>query len=241
MAGFQWLDESQDFNFPPIEVGADLVAAGGNLSPGMLLSAYRRGIFPWFSEGEPILWWCLDPRFVLFPDKLHISRSMIKLFKKDPFVYSMDTAFEEVIRACSSVPREGQDGTWITEDMVQAYCELNRLGWAHSIEVWKEGELCGGFYGISMGHLFFGESMFARHPNASKAAFIRFCQYMAPKGLEMVDCQTPTLHLGSLGAIETSRTEFLNRLHEGLNYQNWKGNWGNLFSDFTEDINNDFK
>ena len=201
--------------FPDISLALDdpngLLAIGGDLSSGRLLQAYRQGIFPWYSEGQPILWWSPDPRLVLFPSELKISRSLRKTIRKGIFQITVNQAFPQVIRACAA-PRQGEGETWITSGMEQAYIQLHRLGWAHSVEAWNEGELVGGFYGVAMGRVFFGESMFYRMPDASKVAFVVFVRRLQAWGYELVDCQVSTAHLLSLGAREISRERFADML-----------------------------
>lgn len=210
---FPRLDERGRFSFPDPETSdSGIVALGGNLSPGMLLSAYEQGIFPWFGPDDPILWQSPDPRFIILPETLHISSSMRRILKKDHFSFSLDTNFEAVIQNCSSIRRPGQDGTWITDDMIKAYTELHRLGWAHSSEAYLNGELAGGCYGIRLGDAFFGESMFSLKPNASKAAFLVLAKTMFSDNLRMIDCQVYTDHLESLGGFEITRREYLSRL-----------------------------
>jgi leucyl/phenylalanyl-tRNA--protein transferase len=197
--------------FPPVEEALDdgLLAVGGDLSVERLLLAYRSGIFPWFNEDEPPLWWSPDPRFVLFPDELKVSKSMKQAIKSGTFEFRVNTAFEEVVNNCMMAYREGQDGTWITNDIVAAYTQLHKLGYAHSAEAWCNGELVGGLYGIKLGHTFFGESMFAKKSNASKFAFIQWVQQLAQEGIGIIDCQVFTGHLESLGARMISRDSFL--------------------------------
>jgi leucyl/phenylalanyl-tRNA---protein transferase len=195
--------------FPPVDLAEPdgLLAMGGDLSPQRLLLAYQKGIFPWY-EGEHILWWCPDPRFILFPAELKISKSMKQVLKKNEFEFKMDTAFHQVIRACKTATRPGQDGTWITDEVEKAYIKMFELGYAHSAEVWKNGELSGGLYGILMGKVFFGESMFSKETNASKFAFIMYVQQLMKHGIQLIDCQVCTEHLESLGAHMISRKEF---------------------------------
>jgi leucyl/phenylalanyl-tRNA--protein transferase len=210
---FPYLGENDRYNFPnPLECEGSVIAAGGNLSPGMLLSAYEQGIFPWYNPEDPILWQSPDPRFVIFPEKLHISCSMHKVFKKKEFDVTMDKDFEGVIKGCSEVERPGQGGTWITNDIIEAYTALHRLGYAHSAESWKDGKLAGGSYGLLLGDVFCGESMFARVSNASKAAFLTLAQHLFANGVRFIDCQVPTDHLRSLGGEEMSRSDFLHLL-----------------------------
>jgi leucyl/phenylalanyl-tRNA--protein transferase len=199
--------------FPPVEEAMEdgLLAIGGDLTRERLLLAYRQGIFPWF-EGDIPLWWSPDPRFVLFPHELKVSKSMQVLLRKNSFRFTINTAFEQVIHHCKSVNRRGQDGTWITDEVEQAYITLHREGYAHSAEVWQNGQLAGGLYGIRMGQLFFGESMFSLVSNASKYAFICYVQQLVREQVQLIDCQVYTAHLESLGARMISRNEFLRLL-----------------------------
>jgi leucyl/phenylalanyl-tRNA--protein transferase len=194
-----------------------LLAVGGDLSPARLLDAYRHGIFPWFGEDDPILWWSPSPRMVLFPGEFKLSHSLRKILRKGEYEVRTDTAFEQVMRACGA-PREGQAGTWIIEEMVQAYCELHRMGFAHSVEIWMNGELVGGLYGMAIGKMFYGESMFSRRPNASKIALAHLAKQFEHWGVGMIDCQMNTPHLASLGAREIPREEFISRLQELIHY-----------------------
>lgn len=194
-----------------------LLAVGGDLSPERLLFGYENGIFPWFSEEEEILWWCPDPRFVLFPSQLRISSSMKQLLKRNEFEFTINKAFEQVINNCKMIDRGGNNGTWITDEMKDAYINLHQLGYAHSAEVWKEDELVGGLYGVKLGKVFFGESMFSKISNASKYAFIKYVEHVQAEGIEMIDCQVYTAHLKSLGAEMIARTEFINRLRQLIN------------------------
>ena len=227
---FPWLDETEFFQFPSVNKATPdgIVAMEGNLSPGMLLSAYKQGIFPWYSEGEPILWWSPDPRMVLFPEKIHISKSMQRSFKRDRFSFTMDNHFREVIDSCRRIPRKHEDGTWITGEMKDAYNHLHELGWGHSLEVWEDNELVGGLYGLSIGSVFFGESMFSRRTDASKAAFIILARVLSRLGFAMIDCQLYTPHLESLGAVKIDRKEYLGLLNNGLVADTRRGNWSNL-------------
>lgn len=188
-----------------------IVAFGGDLTSSRLMLAYRSGIFPWYSAGDPILWWSPDPRLILNLDDFKLRKSLRKRLKY--FEIRFDTAFGEVIRACSTVPRPGQEGTWIVPEMIEAYEELHALGYAHSVEAWQDGRLVGGLYGVAVGGMFCGESMFARVSDASKAALAALVAHLKARGFEMIDAQVPTGHLKSLGAIEVSRAYFLNRLH----------------------------
>ncbi|MCA7012027.1 leucyl/phenylalanyl-tRNA--protein transferase [Dickeya dadantii] len=187
-----------------------LLAYGGDLSPERLLSAYRQGIFPWFSPGEPILWWCPDPRAVLFPAQFHLSRSMKKFMRRSDYRVTLNQAFEAVISACAS---EREEGTWIGRDIVRAYIQLHLSGLAHSVEVWRGAELVGGLYGIAQGALFCGESMFSRADNASKYALAAFMQHFVRHGGQLIDCQVLNDHTASLGAGDIPRREFLNALN----------------------------
>jgi len=215
---FPYLTEDERLSFPPPEKAAhnSVVAWGGNLSPGMLLSAYEQGLFPWYGEGDPVIWHSPDPRFVIFPEKLHVSSSMKKILSREVFTIQMDRDFNGVITACSRIKRPGQGGTWITGDIIAAYTELHRLGWAHSAEAWHEGVLAGGCYGIRIGNVFFGESMFALKPNASKAAFITLARRLFDDGVRFIDCQQHTAHLESLGGEDIGRREFIALLRETL-------------------------
>ena len=194
-----------------------LLAAGGDLSPRRLIEAYRSGIFPWFNSGEPVLWWSPDPRMVLFPGQVKISRSLRRVLKKGRYEIRVDSAFNEVMKACAA-PRPQQSGTWIHGEMVSAYSTLHEMGMAHSVETWIEGELAGGLYGVAQGRAFFGESMFSRVPNASKIALVHLARQLQRWGFGMIDCQMKTAHLASLGATEIAREEFSQRLKELVNY-----------------------
>lgn len=189
------------------------VAHGGELNPVTLLAAYRSGVFPWYSEGEPIQWWCPHPRFVLLPSDLRVSESLRKVERKPVWEVTTNQNFEDVIRACAAAPRPGQDGTWITEEMIAAYVGLHREGHAHSVEVRYEGELVGGLYGVAVGRLFCGESMFHRRSDASKVGFVRLVRRLQACGFALIDCQVPTEHLASLGAVAVSRKDFLGAVH----------------------------
>jgi len=202
-----------------------LLAVGGDLEPERLLEAYAQGIFPWFSEDSPILWWSPDPRMVLLPAWLHVPRSLARTARRGPYEIRADTAFGEVIRRCSETPRPGQDGTWLTDDMIAAYGRLHRLGFAHSFEAWQGGALVGGLYGVSLGAAFFGESMFALAPDASKLAFVRAVQWLVANGIELVDCQVRTEHLARFGAREITRGDFLDRLERALERPTLRGRW----------------
>ena len=206
----------ENFRFPPLH-RADaegLLLIGGKVTPARVLEAYRNGIFPWYNEDEIPLWWSPDPRFVLFPAELHISRSMKKLLAGSVFTFRMNTAFEQVISACATVPREGQQGTWITPEMKDVYTTLYREGHAHSAEAWYHGELVGGVYGVRIGRVFFGESMFSKKNNASKFAFIRLVQQLEQEGMTLFDCQVYTSHVERFGARFLPRNEFVRLLNK---------------------------
>lgn len=203
--------------FPPVtEALADgLLAIGGDLSVERLLLAYKNGIFPWF-DGDIPMWWCPDPRFVLFPNELKVSKSMKVLLKRDAFEFTINKAFTMVIKACKEKERNNQDGTWITDDVEAAYIELYKLGYAHSAEVWINSELAGGLYGIRMCNIFFGESMFSHVSNASKFAFIKYVDILQKEGVQLIDCQVYTEHLESLGARMINRDEFINKIKHSV-------------------------
>jgi leucyl/phenylalanyl-tRNA--protein transferase len=201
-----------------------LLAAGGELSPERLIDAYRHGIFPWFSDGQPVLWWSPDPRMVLFPPELKIGRSLAKTLRNRCYEVRADTHFRQVIAACAE-PRDGQPGTWIGDDMVAAYARLNERGIAHSIETWIDGELAGGLYGVALGRMFYGESMFTRVTDASKIALVHLVRPLARWTFGMIDCQMHTPHLASLGAREIPRAAFMLTLRELVNYSALPGRW----------------
>ncbi|MCL1991895.1 MAG: leucyl/phenylalanyl-tRNA--protein transferase [Spirochaetes bacterium] len=210
---FPYLGELDYFDFPdPLALPDSVVAVGGNLSPGMLLSAYCQGIFPWYSEGEPVIWQSPDPRLVIFPENLRISASMRKILARGVFEITFNRDFAGVIKNCAQIYRPNQGGTWITDDIISAYSELHILGRAVSAEAWLEGELVGGCYGVLVGDVFCGESMFAKKSNASKAAFLSLAMEFFAQGLAFVDCQTPSRHLESLGGTRLPRRDFLRLL-----------------------------
>ena len=203
----------KELSFPPVHLAEPdgLLAMGGDLSPERLLLAYRNGIFPWY-EDDVILWWCPDPRFVLFPSELRINQATRTLLNKNVFDFTVNRAFPEVIHHCKKIKRPGQEGTWITDEVERAYCKLYELGHAHSAEVWKEGKLVGGLYGIKMGKVFFGESMFSEQSNASRFAFIKYVQLLKEEGMELIDCQVYTEYLESFGARMIDRHDFIKLL-----------------------------
>jgi leucyl/phenylalanyl-tRNA--protein transferase len=205
-----------DCDFPPLSDALKepngLVAIGADLTLPRLLSAYKQGVFPWFSEGEPILWWSPDPRMVLYPSKLKITKSLHKTLQKSKFEIRFNTAFREVISACSASPRDHQNGTWITTDIIDAYCALYDAGYAISAEAWQEGKLVGGCYGVKIGNMFYGESMFHLVADASKVAFVNLVQKLQAEGVGLIDCQMHTKHLQSFGASEIDRDVFIHQL-----------------------------
>ena len=215
--------------FPPTEEaeGDGLLAVGGDLTKERLLVAYSKGIFPWYEAGQPILWWSPDPRLVLIPEELKISRSLRKALRKQKFEIRFDSAFQQVIKACADVRTQQGEGTWIIPEMQQAYTELHRDGFAHSIESWLDGELAGGLYGISLGQCFFGESMFSTRNDSSKVALVALVEFSKQVGIKMIDCQMTTSHLLSLGAREIKRKVFLQNLKIHLEEPTLKGSWKN--------------
>jgi leucyl/phenylalanyl-tRNA--protein transferase len=219
------LAQDPESPFPPAEQALDnppgLLAAGGDLSPARLLNAYRHGIFPWYAEGEPILWWSPAPRCVLYPDGVHVSRRLRRRYNQGRFTLSADRAFEQVIRACAG-PRPGQAESWITADMVDAYIRLHELGAAHSVEVWLHGALAGGIYGLALGRLFFGESMFSWHTDASKIALVALCRQLQRWDFSLLDCQVRNPHLENMGAVDISRAEFNRHLEHTAAADHWR-------------------
>jgi leucyl/phenylalanyl-tRNA--protein transferase len=222
-----WLEPATPF--PALDTATTepngLLAAGADLSPARLVAAYRRGIFPWFSDGQPILWWSPDPRMVLFVDEFRLTRSLRKRIGAGTFEVRFDTAFRAVIEACSATPRAGQDGTWITADIVDAYCELHRRGYAHSVECWQDGQLVGGLYGLLLDRMFFGESMFAHATDASKVALAALVSHLHRLGVPLIDCQQETAHLRSLGARAIPRAVFAAHLADLIHSSAPAGPW----------------
>jgi leucyl/phenylalanyl-tRNA--protein transferase len=222
----QWLEEDDDF--PPPEQALTepngLLAASAGLTVTRLLDAYRRGIFPWYSSGQPVLWWSPDPRMVLFPAEFRMPRSLAKRLRRRDYEIRVDTAFETVMRGCAA-PRGDAAGTWITEEMIGAYCALHRLGHAHSVETWIGGRLAGGLYGVAIGRMFYGESMFTREADASKIALVHLVRRLTRHGFGMIDCQMNTAHLARFGAREIPRTDFSQRLGELVNYRSDASVW----------------
>ena len=213
-----WL-QRDELSFPPLETAMrepnGLLAAGGDLSPERLLAAYRHGCFPWYQEGQPLLWWSPDPRTVLYPEELHVSRSLAKKLRQGVFDVTFDRAFRDVIEGCAA-PRDYADGTWITTPMQNAYIKLHQIGVAHSVEVWQDGQLVGGLYGLAMGRLFFGESMFSRTTDASKVGFVTLVERLRDWDFKLIDCQMPTQHLASFGARTIPRRIFAEALEKYL-------------------------
>ena len=203
---------SKELYFPPVSetLPEGILAIGGDLSPERLILAYQNGIFPWFNDDEPILWWCPEERMVLFFEDLKISKSMRSIINQKKFTVTFNTAFKEVITNCKKANRKDQQGKWITDEMVAAYCKLNELGIAKSVEVWQNNELVGGLYGIDLGHVFCGESMFSKVSNASKVAFIHLAKQLERANYRLLDCQVYNEHLASLGCVEIDREEFIN-------------------------------
>ncbi len=209
----RWLDPNDvEAPFPDVHHALKepdgLLAIGGDLSPARLLRAYRHGIFPWYSDDQPILWWSPDPRSVLYPERLKVSRSLRRTLKKKIFTVTADTVFRRVIQCCAE-PRNAGGGTWLTDDMIEAYCRLHTMGYAHSIETWCQDELVGGLYGLSLGKVFFGESMFSRRSDASKVAFVHLVEHLQTWGYGLIDCQVASAHLSSLGAETIPRRDFI--------------------------------
>ncbi|MEM9052311.1 MAG: leucyl/phenylalanyl-tRNA--protein transferase [Bacteroidota bacterium] len=219
--------DSDHLIFPdPNDAGEDgLLALGGRLREDWVLKAYEMGIFPWFNEDDPILWWSVDPRSVLFFDNLRVQRSMKPYLNSDRYEFKIDSAFEKVMRSCANAPDRGKNRTWISEDMISVYTSLHHLGLAHSAEIWRDSNLVGGLYGVSLGNAFFGESMFSQEKNMSKLAFIRFAQLLEIQGFDFIDCQVPTEHLSSLGAINISRAKYLKLLEVSLEAPTKTGSW----------------
>jgi leucyl/phenylalanyl-tRNA--protein transferase len=222
---FQLAKDKIVFPSPMFATKSGLLAIGGDLSEKRLLKAYSLGIFPWYSQGEPILWWSPNPRLVLIPEELYVSRSLRQFIKKGHFTVTMDTAFESVIRNCATAPRNTGGGTWITNDMINAYVRLHHLGYAHSVESWQDGELVGGLYGVSLGACFFGESMFSIKSNGSKVAFTHFVQQAIKWNFMLIDCQVKTDYLLSFGAKEIHRSMFMQMLHLALSKHSRIGKW----------------
>jgi leucyl/phenylalanyl-tRNA--protein transferase len=239
MKQLPWLEDTGGI-FPPASEAFDepngLLCAGGQLEPEILLSAYSQGIFPWFDDDQPILWWSPDPRMIIEIDSFKASRSVRKLIRRGGFSFSLDTAFEQVVAGCAA-PRSDDNGTWITHEMRRAYLRLHHLGFAHSVEVWQESELVGGLYGVAIGSQFFGESMFSKTSNASKAALTILVEQLSRWGFALIDCQVANPHLESLGAIEIQRSDFLARIAVTCSTSRQQTHW-NLDPDLTHSRGN---
>ena len=220
--------EDNDYAFPSAELAEKdgLLAIGGDLSPLRLLNAYANGIFPWYNEDEPILWWSLDPRLIIRPGEMKVSKSLRHTLNTGKFEVRIDTRFKAVMQHCANTPREGQDGTWISKDILEAYCKLHELGFAHSFETYLNDELVGGLYGIAIGKAFFGESIFHNVSDASKVAFYHLHQFLKAHGFKLIDCQQETPHLKSLGAYAIPRHDFLIELEDLVTEPSLIGNWG---------------
>jgi len=225
MTQLAWLDPSSPFPAPQFALDEPngLLAAGGDLSAERILSAYRNGIFPWYSEGQPILWWSPNPRCIIYPSEVLCSKSLKKHIRKHQPCITFDQAFEQVIQLCARL--DSEEGTWITEEMEAAYINLHHLGYAHSVEVWQDHELVGGLYGLAMGKVFFGESMFSRQTNASKVAFVSLCRQLEKWGYHLLDCQVENPHLLSLGATTIERNDFLRQLNAALKQSEPSHSW----------------
>jgi leucyl/phenylalanyl-tRNA--protein transferase len=218
---------SEKLEFPPAWLARSdgLLCIGGDLSSKRVLLAYEKGIFPWFSENEPLLWWSPDPRLVLFPENIHISKSLKKKIKRSPFDIKIDNAFEETIRSCAFVRKKRDEGTWIIPEMVAAYTKLHRLGYAHSIEAWNDNKLVGGLYGVCIGGSFFGESMFSIESDASKIALVALANLLKNNNFDLIDCQVTTHHLLDMGAVEISRNSFLDIIQKSVKREDIKKIW----------------
>ncbi len=218
---------SKKIEFPPPWLARfdGLLCMGGDLHPHRIICAYRRGIFPWFSDGEPLLWWSPDPRLVMFPEKIKISRSLKRKIRKNFFKITMDSAFDQVIQSCAQTRTEMGEETWLGDDMIRAYSKLHEMGYCHSVEAWHEGELAGGLYGLFIGRTFFGESMFTKVSDASKVCLAALCAHLQKKGGEVIDCQVTTSHLLSMGALEIPRSRFLEIVHHSLEQDDLTGVW----------------
>ena len=220
--------------FPDPELADErgLLAVGGDLEPETLLAAYKKGIFPWYEAGQPILWWSPDPRMVLYPEDFHCSPSLKQKLRHPAFSVTADTAFQDVIRMCSRVKRKGQEGTWITPAMIRAFEQMYHLGFAHSVETWHHGKLAGGLYGLAIGRVFYGESMFHTVSDSSKIALYHLCRFLQRNGFEVIDVQQSTKHLESLGAVEVGREKFLQILQKATQKEGIPGKWSDVFRSY---------
>jgi len=228
------LSEKNSFPPPHFAEPEGLLAVGGDLSVKRLLLAYQMGIFPWFTEEEPILWWSPDPRLLIYPADIYVSKRLKRIIRRGIFKITCDTAFDRVISACASVRVKNHQETWIGEEMIEAYCRLFESGYAHSIEVWLRDELVGGLYGLSLGGSFFGESMFSFVSNTSKMALVALCRFLNALSFDLIDCQIKTDHLKRMGAVEVSRSLFLRQLQQSMTRQSLKGNWEIAFQEFCD-------
>ncbi len=219
------LSDTLAFPQPHLADQDGLLAVGGDLSQERLLLAYRLGIFPWFLEGEPYLWWSPDPRLVLYPDELIVSKSLKKTMKQNTFHITFDSAFHQVIQSCANTREKKNEATWIVQEMIHAYVNLHQSGYAHSVEAWSNGKLAGGLYGVALGRCFFGESMFSNKSNASKVAFVHLVQYLKKQSYQMIDCQVTTAHLKRFGAREIPRKEFLKQLDLAMKWPTNNRSW----------------
>jgi len=219
------IDEKFCFPHPSTADSNGVLAIGGDLHPERLLLAYQYGIFPWFNEGDPVIWWHPDPRFVIYPDEVKIAKSMRPYFNQEKYSITFDRSFIDVIDACQNISRKGQPGTWITEDIIDAYDYLHQMGYAHSVEVWADEELVGGLYGVSLGKVFFGESMFSKEKNTSKIALIALCRVLEEKGFQFIDCQIANAHLKSMGGRYISREEFMSCMRKNIFEETIRGSW----------------
>ena len=225
MPVFRLPDDDLIFPPPHLATREGLLAVGGDLSPQRLLLAYENGIFPWYSHGDPILWWSPDPRLVLYPDQLKISRSLERTIRRNIFRVTLDTDFKHVITSCATTPRHDANGTWITSEMIEAYCRLHERGYAHSVETWYNDKIVGGLYGLSLGRCFFGESMFATMSDASKVALVHLRDFLHTHSFDLIDCQVSTEHLAAMGAIEVPREMFLRQIRHSLRKPALLGSW----------------
>ncbi len=218
---------SKRLDFPPAWLARSdgLLCIGGDLSPKRLLLAYKNGIFPWFSENEPILWWSPDPRLVLYPDEINVSKSLKKKIRQNKFSIRINHAFEQTITACAKPRKNKHDGTWLVDEMIEAYIDLNALGYAHSIETWREDKLVGGLYGVSIGGSFFGESMFSVESDASKIALVALATHLNKYHFDLIDCQVTTDHLMKMGAVEISRNSFLDTIQNSVKREDLNAIW----------------
>jgi leucyl/phenylalanyl-tRNA--protein transferase len=234
--GIYFLDELYEFPDPKIEDGIEggILAIGGDLNPMRLLKAYRMGIFPWYGEDDPILWWSPLKRCILYPEEFKLSKSFKRVLRNKKYRVTFDLAFEKVIKMCATIPRKDQNGTWINQEIINSYTKLYELGYAHCVEVWMEEELVGGLYGVALGGAFFGESMFSTKSNASKIALKAISDVLNKRGYDFIDCQVATPHLKSLGAVEIPKSKFLEELNTALKKKDEVGSWSNLKWEYSD-------